>query len=232
MALLLQKKKNSKGADKAEEDISAQIGSSDKDGFFGGYEGTESLTGSRDAEGAVGFGSVSEFKSPEGSGTNSVRPNPVGLGFSPATQSQDGRNNTWRPRVHQPRRPLPSVPRYEDVGPRIGYHGERWPNDIRQSEVDDHGYHYATNTVGGARRKQLFHSTSTMQLEEKMADRMQLLNDVQNHTINNGGVNGANSLSSPGQSGSIVLLLMCYHLSIILFASFPAPSLQSWRTRF
>ena len=37
-----------------------------------------------------------------------------------------------------------------------------------------------------------------------MADRMQLLNDVRDHTINNDGVNGANSLHSPGRSGSIV----------------------------
>ena len=84
------KEKCSEDVDKAKENISTQIESSDKNGFSGGYEGAESLTGSRDAEGAVGFGSVSEFKSPEGSGTNSVRPHPVGLGFSPANQSQDG----------------------------------------------------------------------------------------------------------------------------------------------
>ena len=57
------------------------------------------MTNSRDAEGAVGFGSVSKFESPEGSGTNSVRPDPARLGFSSANQSQDGGNSTLRPRV-------------------------------------------------------------------------------------------------------------------------------------
>ena len=71
------KGKGSEGVNRSEEDISTQIESSDRDEFFGGYGGAESLEGSRDAEGAMGSGIVTKLESPEGSGTNSVRPDPA-----------------------------------------------------------------------------------------------------------------------------------------------------------
>ena len=156
------------------------------------------MAGSRDVDGVVGLGSVS----PRSLGANSARPDPAGLGSSFVNQSQDVRNSTLRPRVNQPKRPLPSIPKYEDIGPGNGYQGERWPNDMRHSGVDDQGYHYAIHTEGGARKKQSFNSMSTVRLEEKLADRMQLLNDVRDQTMNIGGVDGANSLHSPGRGGS------------------------------
>ena len=187
------------GVEKSKENCStnvekADIGNSEQieysDGNeFGGYEGAGSLAGSRDVDGAVGF----ERVSPRGSCANSARPDPAGLNSSFVNQSQDVRN-TLRPRVNQPGRPLPPTPKYEDMGQRHGYLGERWPSDMLHAGVDDQGYHYAIHNEGGARKKQSFSSMSTVRLEEKLADRMQLLNDVRDQSMNVGGVDGANSL--------------------------------------
>ena len=191
--------KRSKNVEKAEIGSSEQIEYSDRN-ELGEYEGAGSLAGSSDVDGAVGFGGVS----PRGLCANSARPDPAGLGSSFVNQSQDVRNSTLRPRVNQPGRPLPPTPKYEDMGQRNGYPGERWPNDMRHSGVDDQGYHYAIHNEGGARKKQSFSSMSTVRLEEKLADRMQLLNDVRDQSMNVGGVDGANSLHSPGRGGSSI----------------------------
>ena len=86
---------------------------------FGGDEGAGSLAGSRDVDGAVGFGGVS----PRGSCANSARPDPAGLTSSFVNQSQDVRNSTLRPRVNQQGRQLAPIQKYEDMGQRNGYPG-------------------------------------------------------------------------------------------------------------
>ena len=45
---------------------------------------------------------------------------------------------------------------------------------------------------------------STVRLEEKLADRMKLLEDVRDQNVNNNEVDGANCLHTPGRSGSAV----------------------------
>ena len=160
-------------------------------------ERADSLAGSRDVDGAVGF----ERVSPRGACANFARPDHSGLNSSFVNQSQDVRN-TLRPRVNQPGRPLPPTPKYEDMGQRNGYPGERWPSDMLHAGVDDQGYHYAIHNEGGARKKRSFSSMSTVRLEEKLADRMQLLNDVRDQSLNVSGANGASSLHSPGRGGS------------------------------
>merc|ERR1711923_569089 len=108
--------------------------------------------------------------------------------------------------VSQPGRPLPNVPKYEEVTPRRGYQGEHWPNDLLQGDFDDDGYHYVTNTERqqGARKKHSFHSMSTVRLEEKLSDRMKLLENVRDQNVNNNVVDGAKSLHTPGRSDSVV----------------------------
>ena len=156
-----------------------------------------SSAGSRDVDGAVGF----ERVSPRGACANFARPDHAGLNSSFENQSQDVRN-TLRPRVNQPKRPLPPTPKDENMGQKHGYLGERWPSDMLHAGVDDQGYHYAIHNEGGARKKQSFGSMSTVRLEEKLADRMQLLNDVRDQSLNVSGANGASSLHSPGRGGS------------------------------
>ena len=45
---------------------------------------------------------------------------------------------------------------------------------------------------------------STVRLEETLADRMKLLENVRDQNVNNNEVDGANSLHTPGRSGSVV----------------------------
>ena len=167
---------------------------------FGGDGGAGGLAGSRETDGAVGLERVSPRETDGAVGLERVSPR-GSCANSFVNQSQDVRYNS-RPRVNQPGRPLPPTPKYEDMNQRNGYPGERWPNDMLHEGMDDQGYHYATHNEGGARRKQLFSSRSTVRLEEKLADRMQLLNDVRDQSLNVSGVNDASSLHSPGRGGS------------------------------
>ena len=136
---------------------------------FGGYGasgGAECLDSFRKSEGAVGSGIVDRTGSAERSGTGSIKLDSSKLELSSTNQSQVGGSNALRPIVPQPRRPLPSVPRYEEITPRRGYQGEHWPNDLLHGDFDNNGYHYVTNTEKGARKKHSFHSMSTVRLEE------------------------------------------------------------------
>ena len=147
---------------------------SSEENRFGGNGGADALATSGETDGAVGL-----------------------------DPSQDVRY-TSRPRVNQPGRPLPMppTPRYDDVDQGPGYLGDRWPNDMWYEKMDEQGYHYANYNRGGARRKQLFSSRSTVRLEEKLADKMQLLNDIRDQSLNVGGGNDAGSVRSQGRNGS------------------------------
>ena len=147
---------------------------SSEENRFGGNGGADALATSGETDGAVGL-----------------------------DPSQDVRY-TSRPRVNQPGRPLPMppTPRYDDVDQGPGYLGDRWPNDMWYEKMDEQGYHYANYNRGGARRKQLFGSRSTVRLEEKLADKMQLLNDIRDQSLNVGGGNDAGSVRSQGRNGS------------------------------
>ena len=147
---------------------------SSEENRFGGNGGADALATSGETDGAVGL-----------------------------DPSQDVRY-TSRPRVNQPGRPLPMppTPRYDDVDQGPGYLGDRWPNDMWYEKMDEQGYHYANYNRGGARRKQLFGSRSTVRLEEKLADKMQLLNEIRDQSLNVGGGNDAGSVRSQGRNGS------------------------------
>ena len=153
---------------------------------FGGNGGADALATSGETDGAVGLDRVS----PRDSCANAL-----------VDPSQDVRY-TSRPRVNQPGRPLPPTPRYNDMDQGTGYLGERWPNDMWYEKMDEQGYHYANYNRGGARRKQLFGSRSTVRLEEKLADKMQLLNEIRDQSLNVGGGNDASSVQSQGRNGS------------------------------
>ena len=109
--------------------------------------------------------------------------------------------------VSQPGRSLPDLPRNEGVTPRRGYNGEPWANDLLQGNFSDHAYQYMDDTEKpkGARKKHSFSSMSTVRLNEKLSDRMRLLEDVRDnscHNVNTGIVDGAKSLLTTGRDDS------------------------------
>ena len=109
--------------------------------------------------------------------------------------------------MSQPGRPLPNVPKDEEVTPRRVYNGEPWANDLLQGNFSDNGYQYMDDTdrPQGARNKHSFNSMSTVRLNEKLSDRMRLLEDVRDnscHNVNTGIVDGAKSLLTTGRNDS------------------------------
>ena len=105
--------------------------------------------------------------------------------------------------MSQPGRSLPDLPKQEEVTPRRRYNGEPWANDLLQGDLSDHVYQYMDDTekLQGARRKHPFNSLSTVRLDEKLNDRMRLLENVRDNSCNNlntGTVDGARSLITTG----------------------------------
>ena len=122
-------------------------------------------------------------------------------------QFQGGRSTILSPVVSQPGRSLPDLPKQEEVTPRRRYNGEPWANDLLQGDLSDHVYQYMDDTekLQGARRKHPFNSLSTVRLDEKLNDRMRLLENVRDNSYNNlntGTVDGARSLITTGQEDS------------------------------